>query len=707
MYIQKIHIKNFRLLEDVELSLEERTTVIVGRNNSGKTSLAELFRRLLSEDSPKFNLEDFSLGTHEQFWIAFTLKQTSNDEVKIREALPIIEIQLTVSYDKNATSLGPLSDFIIDLNPDCTDALIYIQYQLEDGKIKAFFDDIELDTTVSESEQKINFFRALKQKERLRYYNPNLFAVDPNDVNNQKHLDWPKLRGLLQSGFINAQRGLDDTTHKDNDILGKILEALFNTAALDSADLNDQEIAKELEDAIQTVQQEMGEGFNKQLTKLLPTFTLFGYPGLSDPNLLTETLLNVKTLLTNHTHIRYSGINGINLPEAYNGLGVRNLIFILLKLLEFFKSYQAKQALSGIHLVFIEEPEAHLHPQMQEVFICQLKEIADVFGKEYKQSWPVQFIVTTHSSHVANKAEFNSMRYFLATPKHDANNLYMTKIKDLRKGLSDTKDKNDLKFLHQYMTLTRCDLLFADKAILIEGTTERLLMPKLIEKVDKDQTNNNLKLASQYISVMEVGGAYAHIFFKLLDFLELPTLIITDIDAIDGNREACKVSKGTQTSNACINKWFAKKETSAIQANNEATEPVNFSPLELINKSDEEKTCSNRYITYQIPEAKDRACGRSFEDAFILANLKLFGLTDGSAEENEAEAYTKAQAVKKSEFALRYAIEKTEWKIPLYIKDGLIWLAQNSKLQPSNPPVVTDGNNEESDTVTKHEALHD
>ena len=71
MKIRQISVNNFRLLEDVDLCLEEGTTVIVGRNNSGKTSLTELFRRLLEEKSPRFKLADFSLGVHEQFWQAF------------------------------------------------------------------------------------------------------------------------------------------------------------------------------------------------------------------------------------------------------------------------------------------------------------------------------------------------------------------------------------------------------------------------------------------------------------------------------------------------------------------------------------------------------------------------------------------------------------------------------------------------------------
>lgn len=88
MQIKKISIKNFRLLKEVQLSLEEKTTVIVGRNNSGKTSLTELFRRLLSSNSPSFSLEDITLSVHEDFWNAFELKRNGAEEIEIRDMLP-------------------------------------------------------------------------------------------------------------------------------------------------------------------------------------------------------------------------------------------------------------------------------------------------------------------------------------------------------------------------------------------------------------------------------------------------------------------------------------------------------------------------------------------------------------------------------------------------------------------------------------------
>ncbi len=688
MQLHKVQIKNFRLLRDIEMILEKDSTVVVGRNNSGKTSLAELFSRLLGDGSPRFSLEDFSIGAHEDFWAAFELKRGGADDPKVRAALPFIEANLMLTYSKGE-NLAPLTDFIIDLNTDCVEVLLCARYELSEGSIKALFDDIELPAGKPDEEQRAAFFKAIK--ERIpKHFRATLFAVDPGDDTNRKPIEWPRLRALIQGGFINAQRGLDDTTDAANDVLGKILGSLFKTAKAESAAASDKATAKKLETAVEGVQGEIDRNFSEHLKELLPAIALFGYPGLPDPRLRTETTLGVERLLKDHTRIRYPGVNGVNLPEGYNGLGARNLIFILFKLIEFFKEFQAAQSAAGVHVVFIEEPEAHLHPQMQEVFIKKLADIAAQFAKLYNSGkpWPVQFVVTTHSSHVANKAPFRAMRYFLAVPDGTTGHC-KTRVKDLGQGFSGNL-KDDEEFLHQYMTLTRCDLLFADRAILIEGTSERLLLPKMVEKVDAGNDGKISPLASQYVSVVEVGGAYAHRFFKLLDFLELRTLVITDLDSVntkDGGK-ACRVGDGTHSSNGCINGWF---KTAAGRP----------SLAEIRAKTAADKVKGKTRIAFQIPEKEGKATGkadedafltatgRSFEDAFFLANPKLFGLSAGAADDVEKDAWAKTRGIEKANFALEYGIEKTAWDVPRYIKEGLTWLASDTACDAGAPtPVV-------------------
>ncbi len=679
MYVQKIEVSNFRLLENVVLSLEKRTTVIVGRNNSGKTSLTELFRRLLSDKSPYFRLEDFSLSVHKNFWQAYQQLQSGEEESTVRATLPTIKIRLWINYESDALSYGSLSEFIIDLNPDCTEALINVRYELEKGKLRALFEDIELNGEGPAEEQKTAFFKIVKDRVP-KLYSARIYAEDPNDPTNQKNLETGKLHAVLQSGFINAQRGLDDAIRKDgadqkrNNILGSILEQLFSTAA-NSDNEQDQEIITNLETAIQSLQQGIDEGFNVQLANLLPTFSMFGYPGLSDPNLRTETILDVERLLKNHTKVHYAGINGINLPEAYNGLGTRNLIYILLQLLEFYKTFTAKDSTPGMHLVFIEEPEAHLHPQMQEVFIAKLGEIAETFARTFgdRAAWPVQFIVTTHSPHMANKAQFEAMRYFVTHPQDGSENIRTTEIKDLKKGLARIP-LPDKDFLHKYMVLTGCDLLFADKIVLIEGATERIMLPEIISKIDVAGSNDP-KLSSQYVSVMEVGGAHAHKFFDLLNFLDLSTLIITDIDSVGSDSKSCEVTAGTGTSNSCIKSWFSS----------------DISPAQLLAKNDSDKVRDRVRLAYQVPEQDSAACGRSFEDAFILANYAAFGLTAADT----SEAYNKAKNIKKTNFAIEYGIDNTNWNVPLYIVQGLRWLATSDIL----PPQKTDQSDADRDAT--------
>jgi len=667
MKLNRVQIKNFRLLRDVELFLESETSVIVGRNNSGKTSLSEVIRRFTSDKNATFYLQDFSTESYEEFCAAFKAEREGKEESEIRTLLPIIELRLFFRYNPAQPRLGPLGEFIVDLDMACDEALVVMRFEPMDGAINRLFDG--LPEEITDATRKL-FFREIAARIH-NLYGIKVWAEDPNDASNRKESSQAAVRTLLKTGFINAQRGLDDITTKESDVLAKVLEGLFNNASLDTADEKERKIAEQLEEAVRTIQETIDSDFRSQLQQLLPTLQTFGYPGLGGSVLTTETSLDVHRLLTNHTKIRYEGDSGVLLPESYNGLGMRNLIFILLQIVSFYREFRAQAHAPGVHIVFIEEPEAHLHPQMQEVFIRQIGAIVEKLNKEHEKDpeWPVQFLVSTHSSHIANEAHFESIRYFLPSQANDRATIWNTKIKDLRRGMSSTKPE-DKKFLHQYLTLTRCDLFFADKAILIEGTSERLMLPIMIKKRDKADTSGP-KLRSQYLTIMEVGGAYAHKFFDLLNFLELQTLIVTDLDPVtDVGGKKCLVHEANATSNACINSWFGGGPNV---------------PNDLLEKSDEEQIRGRIRIAYQCREVNDGPCGRTFEDAFLLANGEKFGVSGDTPEALAGDALAKAETFKKSAFALQYAIDDTDWNIPKYINDGLAWLARGFVAPPTVP----------------------
>ncbi|WP_322995127.1 ATP-dependent endonuclease [Castellaniella sp.] len=663
MRIEKIAIENFRLLQSVEMSLERTTTLIVGRNNSGKTSITEFFVNVIGDEPKKLRLEDFSAARREAFLTAKQLRLEGKDENIVLAALPVITATVFVSYDPTE-ELGALAPFVIDLDPECKIAKICIEYRPVQTALALL-----LDPPVPEggADDAAHLFKNLKEVVP-KAYEYQVKAVDPNDSTNERIVELKQLGKLFQCGFVGAQRSLDQHKRGEPNVLGKLLEALFTTATSATATTTDQAIAAELKAAVSSIEQSIHEGFNEKLTALLPKIKSFGYPGLNDPDLRTETALNVVSLLSEHTKVFYTGAHGVHLPEGYNGLGARNLIYILLQLLSFHKSFRTNPTLPGVHVIFIEEPEAHLHPQMQEVFIKQLHTAVQVFSAEYPdQEWPVQFVITTHSSHIANAAPFDAVRYFLAKPSVDGA-LRHTVIKDFRKGADKIKEP-DRNFLHRYLTLTKCDLFFADKAILIEGTTERLLMPRIIQLVD-DVLDESKKLSQQYISTVEVDGANAKIFSPLLDFLELRALIITDLDSVKmgdkGRYVKCPYSQGERSLNTTLRDWFKIGDGEALT-------------LEALKaKTPEEKVQGYRRVAYQIHEAGSEFCARTYEDAFILANPVLFELQEDGHWGDLS--FNIAADMGKVETALKYGLSEDPWKVPAYISEGLLWLADSTSL---------------------------
>lgn len=345
------------------------------------------------------------------------------------------------------------------------------------------------------------------------------------------------------------------------------------------------------------------------------------------------------------------------LPERYNGLGFKNLIYMVLQL----KAYR-DEVESGdgprprVHLIIVEEPEAHLHPQMQALFIDKADKFINPGG-----NGGAQLILTTHSPHIVANCGFSPVRYFRRRgPK--------VVVKDLlafQATQTEPEQRAALQFLSQYLTLTRCDLFFCDKAILIEGAVERLLLPKMIAKAAVDGIGD---LTSTYLAVVEVGGAYAHTFKNLMRFIEVPTLIVTDLDAIDGDRKKCPVAGGVSTSNATLKKWLPGKSVLG----------------ELLGATAEQKTEGGIQVAYQVAEAGHLPCARSFEESFIYANAdwlmaekaKLIGtgelLPGANADELRAQAFT--TSLPKVDFALDLLVHGG-WSTPKYIADGLVWLA--------------------------------
>ena len=151
--LTSVCVEGFRLLESVEIAIEPKATVIVGRNNSGKTSLTEVFDRFLGEHSGQFRLEDFSASVRSKFISAKTLRDAGESQPDaVLAALPTISLKLTFSYDENAGDLGPLSPFIIDLDPTCTQAVALVEYSPSLATVAALLDIPEAEAGANPNE---------------------------------------------------------------------------------------------------------------------------------------------------------------------------------------------------------------------------------------------------------------------------------------------------------------------------------------------------------------------------------------------------------------------------------------------------------------------------------------------------------------------------------------------------------------------------
>lgn len=656
MQLSKIRIRNYRLLIDAQLDVDAKTTLIVGRNNTAKTSFSSCINTVLKGNG--FSYNDYPLSKRESLhslFIQFMEKKLSYEELCKKIETISIEFVVDYSLDDSDAKLGALSPFIIDVDVDTTIALISVEYQLKTDEKKLW----ELFEDSCYSEGKFN-----PQTEEVhnilvsnftKLFGLTIYAVNPKNFQDWQVKNHRELEDLFPYYPIPAERILGEDGTQKNESLSSLITEYFS---LNEEDLTPDiaEKVKELRSVVDSASKDVQRESDQILSELVNKSIGFGYPNLEELQLGVITELKIDDQIKNQTKLSYStGTGGESLPSSHNGLGYKNLIKMEFLLAAFARDVKNKGE-ACIPLLFIEEPESHMHPQMQHAFAEHLENFLAKISTIH-----IQTFLTTHSAYIANTMDFSKIRY---AQKSKSGVIY----KNLDVFAKENADNMD--FIKKYLTLSRCDLFFADKIIFVEGASERLLLPDMIEKCEKEKLfdSEKYKLPAQYYVLIEIGGAYAYKFIPFADFLGLPCLILTDIDSMIDGRTKATVSEGKTTSNATI-KWWIRKIKGIPQNSKDKV-----SLTDIISATDAEKTIGKCHLEYQTTE--NGICGRTLEEAVMNVNRSHYGLVEPIVEK-DLEFTEKS----KTDFALNLICNNPNYSIPQYIKNGLIWLNKQRVLE--------------------------
>jgi len=764
MHIRFVEIQNYRKLKSIRIDLTPQTTVFVGANNSGKTSAIAALRHFLKYQGA-FTTNDFTLSNWARInkigtdWEAQASQPGSPgpSAADWTGVLPSLDLWLQVEDHE----IHYVSHLLPTL--DWEGGLLGVRLRLEPKNVEELYK--EFLSAIRKAKETLKAappaqgpdsrpvalwpetMRDFLDRYLGTFLTVRAYSLDPARQRvpekgvaipqplptGSEPIDGEPLKGLIRIDLINAQRDLadtggstdrsDDGEHREPRGMRRLSAQLrsYYDAHLDpqaAPEPSDLDALRAIQEAQTAFDARLNTGFSAALKEV----EKLGYPGDTDPKLTIATKLRLTDGLNHDAAVQYDVVSPgvpetLRLPEDYNGLGYQNLICMVFRLMSFRDSWMQvgkalKKASPGsgdaffpppLHLVLVEEPEAHLHAQVQQVFIRKAYDVLrahDKLGSSTRLS--TQMVVSTHSSHVAHECEFFRLRYFRRLPPSGAGEVPITTVINLSEvfGAGETE-----RFVTRYLKATHCDLFFADAAVLVEGPAERILVPQFVREYFPE-------LHQSYVTLLEIGGSHAHRLRLLIEKLGLTTLVITDLDAAEalgGRAQLPERGKGLVTRNATLKTWLPNIE----------------SLDELLDARDDQKV--RRYdqlfsvrVAYQCPlrvhvdqtGSPIEVAPSTFEDALVFGNMSAFraltgdGLigkfrdaidsSDGRTRVAQ-EMFELLKKAKKAEFALDLLDLKQErWPIepPAYIREGLEWLQtqlrrrQQELLAPSEPPGI-------------------
>ncbi|RYH66900.1 MAG: ATP-dependent endonuclease, partial [Alcaligenaceae bacterium] len=513
-------------------------------------------------------------------------------------------------------------------------------------------------------------------------------GVPPEIVTSDLNPDEGKrlLKHLIRVEFVDAQRNINDDDSSRSNRLSSAFAAFYRK------NLEQVGHAADAHSVIDANNKQLTDHYAKQFDPLIKLIKDLGVPSINDRELRIISSLSPEAALRGSTELLYIDPGRQHeLPELYNGLGFKNLIYMAIQARHFHSQWVMTVENRPLCLmIFIEEPEVHLHAQVQQTFISNIWQVINQSAETAGEPELVpQLVVTTHSSHIMEAVDFEKVRYFqrchitgetAATGIRNA-----SAVRSLRAFQPEVETIDDkliapsesLAFLKRYLRLTHCDLFFADAAILVEGAVEKLLMPSMIER-------SASRLRTTYLSILEVGGAYAHRFEGLLSFLHIPYLVITDLDSVApiGYPRACRADVvDARTSNASLKKLCGYATVADLIA---------------LTSADKQHAVKDRCIAFQTDvlvtdgTASKTLRPRTLEEAIVYENFGLLrsgalsiGVTvPALLGDVYQDVYNRisSDSFKKTDFAMDILACPKEWAVPGYIAEGLRWL--EARLSP-------------------------
>ena len=667
MILKKIEIMNYRQLQSVELDMQESLTVLAGPNNSGKTTLISVLKGMFCDKKLGFSYSDIPISLS-SMWLEKTVpvfqeimheydkekgvqkiidEMTDNDKLSKDYTIDNFRAQIQVDYDPDSDNIQYFADYLMDL--DDTKHSFYFIYTYEPS-ITAFEKGLnERYNRMAARVRDIKNPGCIEKETKFYFLKEELLRIYCNAViekcyfcnsnyKNENSMEVAAFKSLFNFQNIPAMRELDDNESDSSKGISKRVIALLKD--------NDTwvEATKKLPDLLMDDIEDSGakkEIKNSSIKSLDDTIrdiskTSGGHIGKLQLEMDVKEQ-DVEEFIRRITRAKYD-VDGLLLNEESQGLGFSNLIYLHMRLEEFYKSIDKNK----VNVFFIEEPESHMHPQMQNVFIR--------FLKNYYIDKKLQGLITTHSNEIARMVGLDSLRVIRQTEKSRSELFDLSKFRNSIKkekieNLDDESEFLLANFFDWFFEIGYSELIFADKVILYEGDSERLYIRKLIKLPEF------LPLNDSYIAFIQVGGAYAHNYLPILIMLKMKTLIITDLDYDKKNLSMEEVkAKDSKSTNATINYCYRV----AYPDRGEKYVPT---IKELYDFQVEGKNILYNGLVY-LAFQDENSTARTLEEAMLKKILKV-----------------EATSNNKTDFMYSVILSENEEKmLPDYIKKGLLWL---------------------------------